>query len=152
MEMLSTMTVLCNKLKIVLADVFAMHLKAWNYHWNIEGSDFSQYHAFFGEIYTELQDEIDPIAEHIRALGEYAPGSLSRYKELTTIEDELTIVPSNICVSRLLTDNNIVLSSMKIAYTAANDANEIGVSNYLQDRIDAHQKLGWKLKASHHTT
>jgi len=144
------MSKLGEKLKVVLANVFAMHLKAWNYHWNIEGPDFSQYHEFFGDIYSELQGEIDPIAEHIRALGEYAPGSLSRYKELTTIEDELTIVPSNMCISRLLIDNNIVLASMKDAYSAANVANELGVSNYLQDIIDSHQKLGWKLKASHH--
>ena len=142
------MAILGDKLKRVLADTFAMYLKAHNYHWNIEGHDFFEYHSFFGEIYEELHDAVDPIAEHIRAIGEYAPGALSRYKELTTIEDELAVVPALTSVQRLLVDNQKVIDSLTIAYREANAAEEIGLANFLQDRVDAHKTLGWKLRAS----
>jgi starvation-inducible DNA-binding protein len=142
------MAILGDKLKRVLADTFSMYLKAHNYHWNIEGPDFFEYHSFFGEIYEQLHDAVDPIAEHIRAIGEYAPGALSRYKELTTIEDELAVVPALVSVQRLLVDNQKVIDSLTIAYREANAAEEIGLANFLQDRVDAHKTLGWKLRAS----
>ena len=50
-------------MKKVLADTFALYLKAHNYHWNVEGSNFPQYHEFFGNLYKELHDAVDPIAE-----------------------------------------------------------------------------------------
>lgn len=142
------MSVLGDKLKVVLADTFAMHLKAWNYHWNIEGPDFYEYHKFLQKTYENIQEAIDPIAEHIRAIGEYAPGSLGRYKELTNIEDELMIVSGKECVRRLLVDNTKVITSITTAYYEAEKAKELGLCNFLQDRIDAHKKFEWMFNAT----
>ena len=77
------METLIEMMRKVLADTFAMYLKAHNYHWNVEGSNFPQYHDFFGNLYQELHGAVDPIAEEIRALDAYVPGSLSRFLELT---------------------------------------------------------------------
>jgi len=64
-------------LNVLLADMFVMYFKAHSYHWNVEGMFFSQYHAFFGELYEELHDAIDPTAEHIRTCTDgYAPISM----------------------------------------------------------------------------
>jgi len=142
------MSVLGDKLKIVLADTFAMHLKAWNYHWNVEGPDFYQYHKFLQKTYEGIQAAIDPIAEHIRAIGEYAPGALGRYKELTTIEDELMVVSGEESIRRLLADNTKVITSITTAYYEAEKAKELGLCNFLQDRIDAHKKLEWMFNAT----
>jgi len=142
------MSILGDKMKVVLADTFAMYLKSHNYHWNIEGPDFYEYHGFFEKIYNDLWEAVDPIAEHIRSIGEYAPAALGRYKELTNIEDELTVVPALTCVERLLKDNNTVIDSLTVAYYESENAKELGLCNFLQDRIDAHKKLGWMLKSS----
>lgn len=142
------MSALGNKLKVVLADTFTLHLKAWNYHWNIEGPDFYQYHKFLQKVYESLQDAIDPIAEHIRAIGEYSPGALGRYKELTNIEDELTIVSGEESVRRLLADSQKVVKSLTDAYYEAEKAKELGLCNFLQDRIDSHKKLEWMFRAT----
>jgi starvation-inducible DNA-binding protein len=142
------MSVVADKLKVVLADTFAMYLKTHNYHWNVEGADFPQYHSFFDGLYNELWSATDAIAEHIRALDEYSPGSFSRFSELTNIEDATTVPDARSMFSRLLADNEIVLNTLKEAYEAANDANEIGLSNFLQDRTDTHKKHGWMLRAT----
>lgn len=142
------MSALGNKLKIVLADTFALHLKAWNYHWNIEGPDFYEYHKFLEGIYSDLQEAIDPIAEHIRSIGEYAPGAFGRYKELTTVEDELTVVGGEEAVRRLLADSQKVVKSITDAYYEAEKQKELGLCNFLQDRIDAHKKLEWMLRST----
>jgi starvation-inducible DNA-binding protein len=142
------MSEVCDKLKVVLADSFAMYLKTHNYHWNVEGPEFPQYHALFDELYSEIWEAVDSIAEHIRALDEYSPGSFSRFSELTSIEDATTVPTASAMVAKLLSDNEKVLTSLKEAYDAANESNEIGLSNFLQDRTDIHKNHGWKLRAT----
>jgi starvation-inducible DNA-binding protein len=65
---------LVERLKVVLATTFSLYLKAHNYHWNVTGPNFAQYHDFFGEFYTEIHSSIDTTAEEIRILGSFATG------------------------------------------------------------------------------
>jgi starvation-inducible DNA-binding protein len=139
---------LVENMKVVLADTYAFVIKAENYHWNVEGPNFPQYHKFFGKLYKEVDGSIDVIAEHIRAIGAYAPGSLSRFQELTTIEDELNIPEASEMVKRIGADNDKVIASLTTAYKSAEEAEELGLANFLQDRIDIHKKHGWMIKAT----
>lgn len=142
------MSELIESMKKALADSFAFYLKAANFHWNVQGSDFFQFHLMFGEIYSEVYDSIDSTAEHIRALGSYAPGSFGRFSELTVIKDENTIPNGLEMVRRLHADNAKVIETLKHTQALAEEAKEVGVGNYLQDRIDIHQKHAWKLRAT----
>lgn len=139
---------LVEKMKVVLADSYAFVIKASNYHWNVEGPNFPQYHELFGNLYEEVDGSIDSTAEHIRALDAYAPGSFSRFKELATIEDELNVPEAREMIVRLLGDNTKIINTLTEAFKAAEAANEVGLSNYLQDRIDIHKKHGWMLRAT----
>lgn len=135
-------------LKKALADSFVLYYKAHTYHWNVEGADFKQYHDLFGGIYEEIFDAIDDLAEHIRQLDDYAPTSLSQIKSLSMISEDEEVVSAMSMVSRLLDANNLTLASLMMAYRAADSATELGLANFLQDRIAAHQKHGWMLKAT----
>lgn len=139
---------LVDALKKVLADTFAFRIKAQYYHWNVEGPDFHQYHGLFGDLYTEVDGAVDTVAEHIRTLDAYAPGSFGRYSQLTTIEDEMAIPKAFEMVSRLEADNQKVITSLMLAHSAAEAANKRGIVNFLEDRIDTHEKHGWMLRAS----
>jgi starvation-inducible DNA-binding protein len=142
------MTTLTDKLKVVLADTFALYLKTHNFHWNVEGSNFPQYHSFFDTLYNELWEATDAIAEHIRALNEYAPGSFSRFGSLTNIKDEMRILSAEEMIKILYEDNETVLKTIKDAYNEAEKASEIGLSNFLQDRYDTHKKHSWMLRST----
>lgn len=137
-----------NSLKIVLADAFTMYFRTHSYHWNVIGPNFSQYHDFFGELYEELHGSIDMIAEQIRAVNSFAPSSLGRLKELTRIEEADTIPSSDRMFQVLINDNNIVLDSLKQAFDLAEKNEELGLANFLQDRMDIHKKHGWMLRAT----
>ncbi len=141
------METLIENMKIVLADTFAMYLKAHNFHWNVEGSNFPQYHDFLGDLYGELHGAVDPIAEHIRALDAYAPGSLTRFRELSTVRDSMTPPQTMEMFEELYGDNEIVMGSLRRAYQLAEDAGEIGLSNFIQDRYDIHKKHSWMLRS-----
>jgi len=138
---------LIESLKVVLADTFSLYLKTHNYHWNVTGTDFPQYHDFLNNLYNELFLAVDAIAEHIRAADAFAPGSYSRFSELTNIEDELLIPSALGMITRLVADNLIVMGTLKKAYEEAEAANMVGLSNFLQDRIDIHSKHGWMLRS-----
>lgn len=139
---------LLDSLKKTLADVFAFYLKTQYYHWNVEGPDFYQYHMLFNTIYDEVQGSVDTLAEQIRTLDEYAPGSLARFKDLSSIEED-TSIPSNVDMAkRLYAENLKVLQSLNNSYSLAEQENKLGISNFLQDRIQAHEKHSWFLRAS----
>ena len=141
------MTDLVGALKVALADTFAFYLKAHNFHWNITGPDFAQYHSFLGGLWEEVFDAVDLIAEGIRTLDSFAPGSFVRYKELSTIEDELNVPEAMQMFSKLEADNQKVIASLQKAYEIAEADKKHGISNFLQDRITAHEKHGWMLRS-----
>jgi len=134
-------------MKKVLADTFALYLKAHNYHWNVEGSNFPQYHEFFGNLYEELHGAVDPIAEEIRSLDAYAPGSMTRFLELTEIEDELAVPAGVEMARRLMTDNERVLATLNVAFKLADTMDKQGLADFIAGRIDVHSKHGWMLRS-----
>ncbi len=141
------METLISQLKTILGTNFALYLKAHGYHWNIEGPNFPQYHAFLDTFYNSLFVQLDPIAEHIRALNSYAPGSLARMLELADIQ-ESTNIPDGITMMRdLAADNERFILHLRAGIVAADGANEPAVGNFLQDILDAHQKHGWMLRS-----
>lgn len=138
---------LVEALKKAQATTFALYLKAHNFHWNVEGPDFAQYHSFLGDFYGEVFGAVDTIAELIRTLDAYAPGSFSRFQQLSTIEDELTVPKGIVMIARLYSDNQRVLATLTDAYRMAESAGKLGVSNAIQDRITIHEKHGWMLRS-----
>ena len=141
------METLQEMMKKILADTFALYLKAHNYHWNVEGSNFPQYHEFFGNLYEELHGAIDPIAEEIRSLDTYAPGSFTRFMELTDIEDEVSVPAGVEMARRLMTDNEKVLGTLNIAFKIAEQLDKQGLADFLAGRIDVHNKHQWMLRS-----
>jgi starvation-inducible DNA-binding protein len=137
-------------LKVVHANTFVMYFKTHAFHWNIEGKNFPQYHDFFGDLYTDLFGAVDPLAEEIRALGEYAPMSLTElYSSCTLIENNSLLGDVlQEMLNSLLVDNNEVINSLNKLFTLANDANEQGLADLVAGRIDIHKKHAWMLRAS----
>ena len=139
---------LIKAMKIAFATEYSFYLKAHFYHWNVEGSDFSQYHTLFGGIYQEVYGAIDPFAENIRKLGSYTPGSYTRFSMLSQIDDELTVQPALDMARELLDDGEKILKVLDMVYDLAESARQFGISNFLAERIDAHQKHNWMLRAT----
>jgi starvation-inducible DNA-binding protein len=135
-------------LKIAFASEYAFAIKAQNFHWNVEGMFFEQFHALFGNIYEEVYGSIDAFAENIRKINAYAPASFSRFSVLTMVEDETEILPAESMVSELLQDSEKLQEMFKIVFRAAEELGEHGLSNFLADRQDAHAKHSWMLRST----
>ena len=134
--------------KVAFATEYSFYLKAHNFHWNVEGSDFKQYHDLFGGIYEEVYGSIDAFAEQIRALGTYVPASYTRFSMLTQIDDETQILPRQAMVEALIVDNEKIVKILKLVFQQSEANQEYGFSDFIAGRIDAHRKHGWMLRAS----
>jgi starvation-inducible DNA-binding protein len=141
------MEILIEQLKVILGTNFALYLKAHNFHWNIEGTNFPQYHEFLGDLYNSIWEQNDDIAEHIRQLDSYAPGSFTRFLELSAIEEELNIPQTLEMMSILKDDNDKFIIQLRAGIVVAEQANEPAVGNFLQDLLAAHQKHAWMLRS-----
>lgn len=142
------METLLERMRILLATNFAFYLKLHFFHWNVTGPNFPQYHELFGDLYNEVWAANDDIAEHIRAIKGFAPGSFSRYADLSMIKDQVDVIPAEQMLSIAAQDNEKVIDALTVAFRAAEQSSEIGLANYLQDRIDIHKKHGWMLRAT----
>jgi starvation-inducible DNA-binding protein len=138
---------LIQQMKVYLADNVAFGMKAQQYHWNVEGDDFAAHHEFLGELYTEVDSVIDQIGEFIRTLDAYAPLSPARMAELTTINDTDPAPEAMVMFRNLFNDNAKVINSIMEAFRLAERYSEIGLSNFLQDRVAAHKKHQWMLRS-----
>lgn len=142
------MDALQQALKIAFASEFAFYLKAHYFHWNVEGPLFTQLHELFGNIYEEVYSSIDPFAENIRKLGAYTPGSFTRFSVLSLVDDETEILSPEEMLVELLQDSEKMSEMLKIVFLAAEELGEHGLSNFLADRQDAHEKHSWMLRST----
>ncbi len=144
---------LADALKTLLATAYALSIKAQNFHWNVEGQNFPQYHEFFGNYYEEVYgNSIDRLAEIIRQLDSYTPGSIARYAQLSQIEDQVKIPRAELMMAELHADNLKILGLYKEVFHIANDNDEQGIANFIAERIDAHAKHNWMLRSILKTT
>lgn len=140
---------LIQKLAVSLADVIVMRSLAQGYHWNVKGSDFSERHDFFAEIYEDLDSSIDPLAENILKLGNDAPYMLQDFVELSNIEPQMRMSGwDRPMLGSLVEVNSVVIEGLKDVFDLADECREQGLADFIGGRIDMHQKWQWQLKAT----
>ncbi|MFP5437938.1 MAG: Dps family protein [Bacteroidia bacterium] len=134
---------------VILADEFVLYTKTKKAHWNIEGPDFYNKHLFFEQQYNQLDDIVDTVAERIRTLGHYAPGSLKEYLELTHLsESKLEKNDSQSYIRELLADHESIMIHLREninRYAAA--LKDLGTSDYITGLMETHEKMAWMLRA-----
>ena len=139
---------LVKAMKIAFSTEFSFYLKAHYFHWNVEGSDFLEYHELFGKIYEEVYDNtIDKCAEYVRTLGGYAPGSITRFAELSVIPDQTKIPRAELMFEELLDNNAKIIELLNACFEATQQENKQGIANFIADRLDAHEKHAWMIRS-----
>lgn len=127
---------LAEALQLLLNDAFNFYITTHQFHWNIVGPDFAEFHEFFNNIYEDAFSAIDPMAECIRKLGELVDMELGEIDECESLEDMLH------CLTEL---NNNLIIKLKDTIDMANKDREQGILNFLADRLDKHEMWRWQL-------
>jgi starvation-inducible DNA-binding protein len=138
---------LSDSLKTLLASTQSFAIKSQNFHWNIEGSDFPQYHAFFDALYGDVAETIDRIAEYVRILGAYTPGSLTRYAELSIIKDQTKIPRAELMFVESLQDCETMIQLVTEMFDQATAERQQGIANYMAELQDLYAKKAWFIRS-----
>ncbi len=132
----------------LLADEYVLYTKTRNYHWNVTGSDFSEYHKMFEEQYDEIDSDIDDIAERIRSLGAKSPGTLHEFVDSTRLEEAPKDYPSaGIMIQNLLSDHEKIIRTLRQDVVSCERHNDVGTEDFLTALIEKHEKTAWMLRS-----
>jgi starvation-inducible DNA-binding protein len=139
---------MANGLKTLLAESYSLYLKTHKFHWNVEGPYFQTLHLMFEAQYTELSTAVDTIAERIRALGEYAPGSYKEFLELSSIKDSTVKTSADKMLKELLEGHEVIIRHARSLLSTAEKCNDEASGGLLAQRIEIHEKTAWMLRSS----
>ena len=131
----------------LLADSYTLYLKTHNYHWNVTGPMFNTLHLMFEQQYTELALAVDAIAERIRALGVYAPGSYQAFAALTEIKEETDVPHANEMIRQLVIGQETVVRTARKVFKIADKAGDEPTADLLTQRMQIHEKNAWMLRS-----
>jgi len=131
----------------LLADSYILYLKTHNFHWNVEGPMFNTLHLMFMDQYTELWNALDLVAERIRALGSYAPGSYKKFAQLSSIPEADEHVPAKEMIKQLLQGHETVAKTVRTIFPVAEAGNDEATLDLLTQRLQIHEKTAWMLRS-----
>lgn len=131
----------------LLADSYILYLKTHNFHWNVEGPMFNTLHMMFMDQYTELWNALDLIAERIRSLGKYAPGSYKKFVQLSSIQESEDVVPAMEMIRQLLQGHEAVAKTARSVYPLADSCSDESTLDLLTQRLQVHEKTAWMLRS-----
>jgi starvation-inducible DNA-binding protein len=131
----------------VLADTYTLYLKTHNYHWNVTGPMFNTLHLMFEVQYNELWIAVDLIAERIRSLGEFAPGSYAQFAQLTSLAEADGIPDATAMLADLVAGHEAVARTARTAFAAADSAGDQPTADLLTQRMQVHEKTAWMLRS-----
>lgn len=138
---------IASELGRLLADTYTLYLKTHNYHWNVTGPMFNTLHLMFEVQYNELWIAIDLIAERIRSLGEFAPGSYAQFAALTSLAEADGVPEAEAMLADLVAGHEAVARTARTAFTAASAAGDQPTADLLTQRLQVHEKTAWMLRS-----
>lgn len=137
---------LLNKL---LGDEFVLLIKTKNYHWNLEGMNFSQLHEFFDEQAVQVMEIIDEVAERARKVGGYAAGSMKEFLKETRLKETPGVaLGEKKMLQNLLDDHEAIIRELRTGLAEADQKlGDMGTSDDLTGWMKAHEKMAWMLRS-----
>jgi starvation-inducible DNA-binding protein len=127
---------LAGELQALLDKVSEYYITAHQFHWNVVGPDFAEFHEFFEEIYTDAWNSLDGLAESIRKMDQMVDIEFGQPDECEDVAEMLT------CLSDM---NKALIAQYKDTIDCADKYREQGILNFLADRLDKHQMFQWQI-------
>lgn len=136
-----------DSLSTLLANSYTLYTKTHNYHWNVTGPMFTTLHTLFETQYTELALAVDEVAERIRSLGAFAPGSYTAFMTLATVKEESGQPDAKTMIANLVADQERVSESARRVIEAAEAVRDQATADLATRRLDVHEKNAWMLRS-----
>jgi starvation-inducible DNA-binding protein len=139
-------------LNILLADVYALHLKTKNFHWHMSGPHFRDYHLLLDEHAEQIDAITDVIAERVRKLGGTTIRSIGHIKSLQRVLDnDADFVTPQDMLAELREDNKQLAANMRTLHDLCDEHGDVATASLIEVWIDEAERRVWFLfEASRH--
>lgn len=131
----------------LLADTYTLYLKTHYFHWNVTGPMFNTLHLMFEGQYTELALAVDLVAERIRSLDIYAPGTYRDFVKLSSIKESESVPNAQDMIKELVAGHEAVCRTARSVFPAADAASDEATADLLTQRLQLHEKTAWMLRS-----
>ncbi len=131
----------------LLADTYTLYLKTHYFHWNVTGPMFNTLHLMFETQYNELALAVDLIAERIRALDVYAPGTYREFVKLASIKESDAVPKAQDMIAELVAGHEAVCRTARSVFPSADAASDEATADLLTQRLQLHEKTAWMLRS-----
>jgi len=137
---------ICEELRKLLADVFALYLKTKNFHWHMSGPHFRDYHLLLDDQGDQIFAMTDELAERVRKIGGTTLRSIGHIAKLQRVTDNDAdfVAPADM-LRELMEDNKAFTASMRDAHEIAAKNNDVATTSLLENFIDETEKRTWFL-------
>ena len=139
--------IIADGLSRLLADTYTLYLKTHYFHWNVTGPMFNTLHLMFEGQYNELALAVDLVAERIRSLDVYAPGTYSQFSKLSSIAEPNGVPKANEMIAELVAGHEAVCRTARSVFPASDAASDEATADLLTQRLQVHEKTAWMLRS-----
>ncbi|OAM52758.1 DNA starvation/stationary phase protection protein [Methylovorus sp. MM2] len=131
----------------LLADTYTLYLKTHYFHWNVTGPMFNTLHLMFEAQYTELALAVDLVAERIRSLDFYAPGTYRDFIKLASIQESESVPKAQDMIRELVAGHEAVVRTARSVFPVVDKAADEASADLLTQRLQLHEKTAWMLRS-----
>lgn len=132
-----------------LADAYLLLVKTKKYHWDVVGPQFRTLHQLWEEHYTTLTENIDAVAERVRALGGYPIGTMEGFLKVATLKEHAGNVPNATeMVAQLVEDHEQVIRNFREHIDRCSEEfHDQGTADFLTGLMEEHEEIAWMLRS-----
>ncbi|MCJ8146536.1 MULTISPECIES: Dps family protein [Acinetobacter] len=141
------MTEIIKKLNNLLSSYHIFYINVRGYHWNVKGEHFFSLHEKFEELYTDLQLQIDEIAERILTLGGVPLHAYSDFSENASIKEDKNVHDGKACVKGLVSGLQALIEEQRTVAEAAEGVDDQGSADLVTEYVQEQEKLVWMYTA-----
>ncbi|PIB23112.1 DNA starvation/stationary phase protection protein [Amylibacter kogurei] len=130
-----------------VAETCVTTMLAQNFHWNVKGMAFGPLHDLFQKIYEDHFVAQDDLAERIRALGEYAEGTLAGMIERSKVSEQSGKASDVEMIKMMLDAQETLAATIGGAGQIAAEAGDTLTEDLCIARGQTHEKFAWFLRS-----
>jgi starvation-inducible DNA-binding protein len=133
----------------ILANESVLLMQTLNYHWNLVGPEFHDYHLLFDKQYNQVFADMDKIAERVRAVQGVALGSFKHMLASATLKEDSgkTPHPKQMIINLLKAYEELIEQIRAAIIALDKKTTDFGSINFLEELITQHEKTAWIMRS-----
>ncbi len=130
-----------------VANLGVLYVKLHNFHWLVKGPQFYQLHQLFENLYDEVTEKFDVVAERVLMLEEKPVATLKEFLQVATIKEATGTETMVAMIESVISDFKLLEKEMTEGIKLAQDLSDEVTADILIGMVADLQKHLWMLKS-----